>query len=133
VESRPVMWWEGLTEKQRSFCEEYAANGGNAVKAAAFAGYKKPHPQGSDNLRKPTVIAALEALRQSITNRKIATRERRQEFWTTVMDNEAQEMNSRLKASELLGRSQGDFIERIKLEDSVITLRWAGNLAGKHD
>jgi hypothetical protein len=50
----------------------------------------------------------------------IATRKERQAFWSNVLLNniEGEEIKiaDRLKAAELLARSQGDFIERRKLE-----------------
>lgn len=108
-------WHAGLTEKQRRFCEVYAENGGNALAAARAAGYKKPDPQGAENLGKPRIVAALEALREATTSKAIATREERQTFWTSILRGEMPdaEMKDRLKASELLGRSQADFIERV--------------------
>jgi phage terminase small subunit len=71
-------WHEGLTELQRRFCEVYAANGGNAMAAASEAGYRKPRQQGSENLEKPGIIAALSRLREATTSAAIATREERQ-------------------------------------------------------
>ena len=42
----------------------------------------------------------------------IKTRQQRQEFWSRMMDDVGQKASDRLKASELLKRSQGDFIEQ---------------------
>jgi hypothetical protein len=48
---------------------------------------------------------------------EVATREERQAFWTSVMrGEEGAEMSERLKASELLGKSQLDFKERVEVE-----------------
>lgn len=112
-------WHKGLTEKQRRFCEIYAANGGNAMAAARQAGYSQPQVQGRQNLEKALIKEALETLRQETTNSAIATREERQAFWSRVMRGEETEpgdappaMKDRLKAAELLGKSQADFIER---------------------
>ena len=105
-------WHLGLTEKQRRFCECYSANGGNCTRAAAEAGYKKPHPEGARLLRNATVAAALEKMREKTTSSAIATREERQMFWTNIINDENVEFQHRLKASELLGKSQADFIDR---------------------
>ena len=45
-----------LTLKQKAFADEYLKNGGNATEAARKAGYKKPNPQGSENLAKPSIL-----------------------------------------------------------------------------
>ena len=108
-------WHEGLTERQRRFCEAYSSNGGNALDAARKAGYKRPDPQGAENLGKPSIKAAIEKLRTATTSAAIMTREQRQEFWTQVARSKDQDMKDRLKASELLGRSQGDFISRTEI------------------
>jgi len=111
-------WWDGLTEKQRKFCEEFSANGGNALQAATVAGYKKPHPEGVHCLQKATIQKALEELRKSTTNSAIMTREERQMMWTSVIKDKAERMDSRLKASELLGKAQGDFIDRVEVKNT---------------
>lgn len=114
-----MAWYDGLTERQRRFCEAYAANGGNAMGAAKVAGYSKPQQQGIVVLESIRVAAALEELRKETTNAAIATREERQSFWTSILRGQTPDGNGelpkfadRLKASELLGRSQADFIER---------------------
>ena len=107
-----MSWHDGLTEKQRRFCEAFAANGGNAMGAAREAGYKQPAVQGAENLEKPSVREALEQLRAEKTNAAIATREERQSFWTAVMRDSEQEMKDRLRAAELLGKAHADFLDR---------------------
>ncbi len=110
-------WHKGLTERQRRFCEAYAATG-NATEAARRARYRRPDPQGAENLRKPAVASALEALRQKTMAAAIAEREERQAQWTSIMrgeprpDGSVPTISEQLRASELLGRAQGDFVER---------------------
>jgi phage terminase small subunit len=107
---------KGLTPKQQAFVEYYAACG-NATEAARLAGYAKPHPQGAENLLKPTVKAAVTLLMQKQSNSRIATAQERQQFWTAVLrgiEGYEAEMKDRLKASELLGRCQGDFLDRVE-------------------
>jgi len=113
-------WYTGLSERQRRFCEAFSGNGGNAVAAAKAAGYKKPHPEGVRLLQTATISTALEALRMETTNAAIATREERQMFWTTELRNLEQDITARLRASELLGKCQGDFIERVDATTHII-------------
>jgi phage terminase small subunit len=105
-------WFEGLTERQRKFCEAYSSNGGNAFAAAREAGYKHPAPSSAETLKSPKIIQALEKLRESRTSSAIMTREERQEFWSQIARDKAQATRDRLKAAELLGKSQADFIDR---------------------
>jgi phage terminase small subunit len=108
-------WAEGLTERQRRFCEAYASNGGNAFDAARKAGYKAAKQQGAANMEIPVIKAAIEKLRLATTSAAIMTRQERQAFWTQVARSKDQDMKDRLKASELLGKSQGDFINRTEI------------------
>lgn len=116
-------WHTGLTERQRKFCEAFAANGGNGTDAARQAGYARPDPEGSRLLGKARIAAALEAMRASHTSAAIMTREERQALWSAIArgealdgHGEAPKFSERLKASELLGKSQADFIDRVRHE-----------------
>jgi len=106
---------ETLTEKQRRFVEAYLGEAnGNAYEAAKIAGYggnkRSLEVIGSENLRKPDIRKAIDARTQK--GGLVATREERQAFLTKVMRSETRRMNERLKATELLCKTQGDFIER---------------------
>jgi len=104
-----------LTLKQEKFVEAYMGKAaGNATEAARLAGYKGNEATlavtGFENLRKPNVKAAIDE--RSANDPLIATREDRQQFWTNVMNDPLQDMKDRLRASEILGKSQADFIDR---------------------
>lgn len=105
-----------LTPRQKRFCEHYAACG-SAIEAARLAGYRKPHPQGAENLQKPTIAAYIAQLTAAQDEARVATVKERQEWWTAVMRGEHREFEpkDRLKASELLGKAQGDFLDRMQL------------------
>jgi phage terminase small subunit len=100
-----------LTAKQRRFVEAYD---GNARKAAIAAGYseKTADAIGRENLRKPTILAAIKARETIRSTPLIASRTERQQFWSSVMRDKEQQMRDRLKAAELLGKSEADFVER---------------------
>lgn len=53
----------------------------------------------------------------------IATRQERQEFWTETMRDKREEMKSRQKASELLGKSEADFTEKVQAETTLTVVR----------
>lgn len=103
----------GLTPKQQRFIELYS---GNATEAALKAGYsKKTAPFiGAENLKKPQIIEAIRKREEKELRPLIATRQDRQKFWTDVMNNADEDMKNRLKASELLGKSEADFTEKIQ-------------------
>ena len=103
-----------LNTRQRAFVEAYC---GNATEAAIAAGYSAKYAgRNADKLLKNTKIQ--EALKEREDKRLaslIATREERQRFWTTLMRDEERKEADRLKASELLAKSEGDFLERREL------------------
>jgi phage terminase small subunit len=102
-----------LTPKQRRFIEAYT---GNATEAARLAGYQGNDDvlgvTGFDLLRIPKIAQAIAEREERAITGLIATREERQAFWTQVMNDSTSEMKDRLKAAELLGKSQADFIDR---------------------
>ena len=103
-----------LSSKQKKFVQAYM---GNATEAAIKAGYseKTARSQGQRLLTKADIKQAIQKREEKQTSAVIATREQRQEFWTKIMyDNEA-DMKDRLKSSELLGRSQADFTEKLEV------------------
>ena len=105
-----------LTAKQLAFIEAWAGNGTEAAKAA---GYKHPRQAAAENLRKDYILEAIKQREKERENDLIATREERQRFWTAMFRDELQDSKDRLKASELLGRSEADFIERMHHTGSI--------------
>lgn len=100
-----------LTPKQHAFVLAYAACG-NATEAARQAGYKKPDPQGPRLLGNVRVQQAIEALTATKLSGAIMMAIERQQLWTDIARDKNEQTKDRLKASELLGKAQGDFIER---------------------
>ena len=104
-----------LTAKQQAFVEAYA---GNATAAALAAGYSKKSArvQGRRLITKDNVAKAIKEREAKRLAPTIATRQERQEFWTSVLRSEDEAMKDRLKAAELLGKSEGDFLERVEMD-----------------
>ena len=109
---------EKLTTKQLRFVESYD---GNATAAAIAAGYsvKTACFIGNENLRKPNIIKAIKAREAKKVKPHIASREDRQKFWTETMRDMTADLKNRLRASELLGKSEADFIERIEANINI--------------
>lgn len=102
-----------LTAKQRRFVEVYAGNGTEAARLAGYAGSDNVLAQvGRNNLRNPQIAQAIREREARTLTPAIASRQERQAFWTDVMRNDDEQMFARLKAAELLAKSEGDFIEK---------------------
>lgn len=120
---------DALPAKRRAFVLAYVGEArGGVIEAARIAGYASPHPEGARLLRDATVQTAIEALRAPAESRQIATMDELRELWTrwaregvqrvATDDGEAAvplETKDRLKASELLAKSLGGFIDRREL------------------
>ena len=114
-----------LNERQRRFVEAYAASG-NATGAARAAGYKHPHAQGPRLLENVGVATALRELAEADRQAAIVDRQERHAWWSAIMrgqvegpDGAPPTMAERLKASELLGKAQGDFVERREINGNA--------------
>lgn len=117
-----------LTPKQQRFVDAYTGNGTAAARAAGYKGTDATLAQvASENLKKPEVLEAIQArnqvpaqVREAVaTAGRILSRAERQEFWTSVMMDTGAELKDRLKASELLGKSEADFVERLQHEGKL--------------
>lgn len=100
-----------MTTKEQAFVDLYD---GNASQTAIKAGYKTKNPDvvGHQNLvRLGAEIKKREEKKQAP---HIATRQERQAFWAEVMFSDKVGMNERLRASELLGKSEADFTEKLE-------------------
>ncbi len=106
-----------LTAARQHFCREYCGNGHNATQAYKTAfpnsngGWDKlgPRLMGKDGIREE--ITRLETHAVEENSLKIKTRLQRQAFWSDMMDETDASRMDKLRASELLGKSQADFID----------------------
>ena len=107
-----------LNAMRQAFVEAFC---GNATEAALEAGYspKTAYSQGQRLLKNVEVKAAIAARQAPASSARIATREERQSFWTHVMRDPDEDMRNRLKAAELLGRSECDFVEKVELNGTL--------------
>jgi phage terminase small subunit len=117
-----------LTPKQQAFVDAYSGNGTAAARAAGYKGSDATLAQvASENLRRPEILSAIQARNQVPSQVRaavaqagiIATRAERQAFWTATMLDVTEELSARLKASELLGKSEADFMDRVKHEGQL--------------
>ena len=103
-----------LTTKQKKFVEAYD---GSIKKAAEQSGLSYDYCRRL--VTKPHILEALRERESTRLNPLIATRQERQTFWTEIMNSQEAEMRDRLKASELLGKSEADFVDRKRHEGSL--------------
>lgn len=114
-----------FTSKQQKFIDLYEGNGTRAAKEAGYSGDENALGVIASGLLRNIKISDAIKKRQSKSpdtkehSKRIASREDRQAFWTKIMDNDKSEMRDRLKASELLGRSNADFTDRVEVSGDL--------------
>lgn len=79
-----------LTEKQHRFADEYIRLG-NATEAARLAGYKKPNPQGAENLAKPSIKSYINGVLEEMASKRIMQASEAMELLTTIARGEMEE------------------------------------------
>ena len=101
-----------MTDKQRAFVREYVLDW-NATAAASRAGYSDAN-YGRQLLTNPNVAAELARLQDSARTDAVLTLSELQEWWSASVRGEHPDARyaDRQKASELLAKSQGGFIDR---------------------
>ena len=105
-----------MNDRQRKFAQEYAKNP-NATAAALAAGYspKSARAIGAENLTKPYILDYIKQLQAEAEAARVADLVEVKRFWTATMRDEEQRVEFRLKASELLAKSSGEFVQRVDL------------------
>lgn len=104
-----------LTERQIKFIEAYKGNGTEAARQAGYTGDDNALAVMANKLlRNANILNAIKGRQDISIKPLIADRKRRQEFWASVMEDRSEDMRNRLRASELLGKSEADFTEKIE-------------------
>jgi len=101
--------------QQQIFILAYA---GNATAAAKEAGYANPGMAGHRMLKHDEIRKRIGSRGEGDNEKAIAGRQELQKFWTAKME-KADKDSDCLKASELLARSQGLFLDRTILSGDV--------------
>lgn len=122
---KPYKVGDKLTPKQQRWIDEYIKCD-NLTEATVRAGYtcKNPRAMGYQNSLKFKEIldARRKELGEKLNNKNIAELEDIFEFWTVTFNDIAEDTKERLKASELLAKAKGAFIE--KREVKVVDTDW---------
>ena len=96
----------------KKFAEYYCGEClGNAEQSAIRAGYSKAYARGNANklVAKDCVQEYIAELNAKIEPEIVANIADIKSFWTRVMNDEEEVMKNRLRASELLAKTQGMF------------------------
>lgn len=107
-----------LTRKEQTILN-YKANGGNMKRAMIDAGYSETYADKNSRYLLGIIGEEIKATQDTIRSKKIKSVEEIQEWWTNILDDEDADLKDKIKASELLAKSQGGFIEKVEMNARV--------------
>jgi phage terminase small subunit len=111
---------EQLNPREQKFVHVYEGNGVEAARTAGYAGGNVSlAAQACRMMRKPEIRRAVALRIESAVERFILTREERQELWSAIAIDTTIDASDRLKALELLGKSQADFTEKLEVKGEL--------------
>lgn len=102
-----------LSPEQLLFVEYFHDDVASTYHSMASANHNISLEKCEKFYKNPSVRIAIKA--RADGSLFVADRKSRQAFWSRVMADETEDMKNRLKASELLGKSEKDFVERIEV------------------
>ena len=109
-----------MNDRQRQFCQYYARSP-NATEAAKLAGYsqKSAYSIGQENLKKPEIQEYIRELQAEAEADRIAEISEVKAFWTATMRDDGERIENRLRASELLAKSAGEFLQKVEVSAEI--------------
>lgn len=107
-----------LTQKQKKFADYYIKTG-NAEESAKRAGY---NARGNTTklLQNTTISDYIKKVNEKIDDEKIADMKEVKMFWSEAMRNVNSELKDRLKASELIAKTNGAFLDKVEVTEKHI-------------
>lgn len=93
----------------------YMQNGGNIKKAMIDAGYSETYADRNSKYLLGIIGDEIKKAQENIRNDNIKSIEEVQQWWSEVMDDNEENTKNRLKASELLVKSKGGFMEKMEV------------------
>lgn len=119
-----------MNQRRRAFCEEYLQCG-NAAEAARRAGYSEKAAKsiGQRLLTFADVQTYLDERNAELKAQNTASIDEVREFWTATMRSDSEATRDKLKASELLAKTYGAFIDRVEATEEISVPRPLVNLS----
>lgn len=115
--------------RQKRFADEYIITG-NVYQSAIAAGYSESYAKSRscEMLENVSVSEYIKERNKELDSEKIATMKEVKEFWTRLMRSSVTEHKDALKASELIARTNGAFIDKVEHSGGVaIEIAWGND------
>ena len=121
-----------LNARQKKFADEYIITG-NITQSAIKAGYSESYAD-SQGYRLLGIVGMQEYIQErnkQLDKEKIADMQEVHEFWTNVLRSDEYATSERIKVSELIGKANGAFLDRVEQTgDMGIQIEWVNDDGG---
>ena len=107
------------TNRQEQAKLNYMKNGGNMKKAMIDAGYSEAYADRNSKYLMGIIGQEIKTEQKQIKQDKIKSIEDVQKWWSEIMDNDEETTKDRLKASELLVKSKGGFVDNVNVKGNI--------------
>lgn len=94
----------------------YMKNGGNMKKAMIDAGYSETYADKNARYLMGIIGDEIKSEQNEIKSDEIKSVEEIQKWWSSIVDDNEIDMNTRMKASENIVKSRGGFIQKVEAE-----------------
>lgn len=95
------------------------SNGGNMKQAMIEAGYSEKYADRNGKYLLGIIGEDIKKEQEQIKSNKIKSIKEIQEWWSKIIDDGNNEMRDKIKASELLAKSQGGFVDNVSITGDV--------------
>ena len=94
----------------------YMKNGGNMKKAMIDAGYSETYADKNARYLMGIIGDDIKNQQNDIRSDELKSVEEIQQWWSSIVDDNEIDMNTRMKASENIVKSRGGFIQKVEAE-----------------
>ena len=94
----------------------YMKNGGNMKKAMIDAGYSETYADRNSQYLMGIIGDEIKAMQDELKDDGIKSVKDVQRWWSSLMDDENTDINTKLRASENIVKSRGGFIQKVEAE-----------------
>jgi len=111
-----------FTEKERAVINLVAAGINDVVKACRMAGYDNPAKKAQELLSRDDFYFAIEKSADPEADVVVKSQTARKRFWARIMNDPETSPKDKIRASELLAKASGDFVDQVKVNFSPASL-----------